>query len=134
MSREIKPSLIQKWARENPSLEISLWIETEMNTSGQVIKLKCKACTKFEKEISGMKKFKTTWIDGYTGGAKLCGLKEHVGGKPHGKVMRSFKATVLKLPSENDQRELETSITPEEMSRLTRKANIAYFAAKNDME
>ena len=53
-----------------------------------------------------MKMFKTTWIDGYTG-ANLCGLKEHVGGKPHGKAMRSFKATVLKLPSENDQRELD---------------------------
>ena len=107
MSRKIKSNLIQKWARENPSLEISLWIETEMNKSGQIIKLKCKACTKFEKEISGMKMFKTTWIDGYTA-AKLCGLKEHVGGKPDGKAMRSFKATVLKLPSENDQRELET--------------------------
>ena len=47
---------------------------------------------------------------------------------------RSFKATVLKLPSDNVHRELETSITPEEMSRLTRKANIAYFIAKNDME
>ena len=95
MSGEIKPSLIQKLAREIPSLEISLWIETEMNKSGLFIKLKCKACTKFKKEISGMKMFKTTWIDGHTG-AKLCGLKE-------------------------------------QMSRLMRKTNIAYFIAKNDM-
>ena len=79
-----------------------------------------------------MKMFKTTWIDGYTG-AKLCGLEEHVCGKSHGKAMRSFKETVLKLPSENDQRELEMSITPEDMSLLMRKVNIAYFIAKNDM-
>ena len=85
---------------------------------------------KIREEISGMKMFKTTRIDGYTG-AKLCGFKDHVGVKPHGKAMRSFEATVLKLPSENDQREFETSITPEEISCLTRKAKITYFIAKN---
>ena len=36
MSRSINPNLIQKWTRENPKL---------------VVNLKCKACTKFVKEI-----------------------------------------------------------------------------------
>ena len=64
MCREISQNLIEKWARENPSLEISLWLEKTKNENGKIVNLKCKACTHFESEISGMASFKKTWIDG----------------------------------------------------------------------
>ena len=54
-------------------------------------------------------------------------------GKPHEKALRSYKASVLGLPCERKQKEIDTSILKEEFSRLQRKANIAYFAAKNDI-
>ena len=54
-------------------------------------------------------------------------------GKPHEKALRSYKASVLGLPCERKQKEIDTSISKEEFSRLQRKANIAYFAAKNDI-
>ena len=94
--------------------------------------LKCKACTEFEKEISGMNGFRRTWIDGYTSG-KLDGLKDHAKGEPHKKAMRSYKVSVLSLPAEKNQKEIDTSVSQEEIARLKRKANIAYFAAKNEI-
>ena len=131
MSREISQNLIEKWARENPSLEISLWLEKTKNENGKIVK--CKACTHFESdEISGMASFKKTWIDGYTG-ARLVALKEHCNGKPHMKALRSSKASVLKMPAEVGQKDIDTSVSADEMKRLERKANIAYFAAKNDI-
>ena len=129
MSREISQNLVEKWARENPSLGISLWLEKTKNENGN---LKCKACTHFESEISGVASFKKTWIDGCTG-ARLVELKEHCNGKPQMKALRSFKASVLKMPAEVGQKDIDTSVSADEMERLERKANIAYFAAKNDI-
>ena len=85
LSREISQNLIEKWARENPSLEISPWLEKTKNENGKIVNLKCKACTHFESEISGMASFKKIWIDGYTG-ARLVALKEHCNGKPRMKA------------------------------------------------
>ena len=98
MSREISQNLIEKWARVNPSLEISLWLEKTKNENGKIVNLKSRACTHFEIEISIMTSFKKTWIDGYTG-ERLVALKEHCNGKPHMKALRSFKASVLKNAS-----------------------------------
>ena len=49
------------------------------------------------------------------------------------KVLRSFKASVLKMPAEVGQKVIDKSVSADEMKRLERKANIAYFAAKNDI-
>ena len=71
MSREVKLSLIQKWASDYPEINISLWINCTKNDKGRIMNLKCKACTEFEKEISGMNGFRRTWIDGYTSGNQM---------------------------------------------------------------
>ena len=42
---------------------------------------------------------KETWIDGY-GGGRLASLKDHCNGKPHMKVLCSFKVSVLKMLGE----------------------------------
>ena len=133
MSCEISQNLIEKWARENPSLEISLWLEKTKNDNWKIVNLKCKRhALTLKVKTSGMALFKKTWIDGYTG-ARLVALKEHCNGKPHMKDLRSFKASVLKMPTEVGQKDIDTSVSADEMKRLERKANIAYFAAKNDI-
>ena len=37
MARLLKPNLLQKWARENASLEISLWLEESKGKNGQIV-------------------------------------------------------------------------------------------------
>ena len=111
---------------------ISLWLEKEKNEKGKILSLKCKACIKFESKINNMSTFKETLIDAYSGG-RLASLKDHCNAKPHMKVLRSFKASVLKMPAEVGQKESDTSVSPDELKRPKRKANIAYFVAKNDI-
>ena len=133
MSRSISSNLIEKWARENLILEIPLWMEKVFDESRRVItKLRCQPCTEYLKEIEHLPTFKRNWIDGYDV-FKLYDVKKHVSGKPHEKALRSYKASVLGLSCEWKQKEIDTSISKEEFSRLQRKANIAYFAAKNDI-
>ena len=99
----------------------SLWLEKVKDEKENNLNLKCKACIKFEDEINGLSTFKKTWIDGYSGG-RLVSLKDHCNSKSHMKALRSFKASV------------DTSVSPDEFKRLKRNtANIAYFAAKNDI-
>ena len=130
MARSISSNLIEKWARENLFLEIPLWKEKVFDESRRVItKLRC---TEYLKEIEHLPTFKRNWIDGYDA-FKLYDVKKHVSGKPHEKALRSYKASVLGLPCERKQKEIDASISKEEFSRLQRKANIAYFAAKNDI-
>ena len=93
--------------------------------------MKCKACTKFEGEINSMSKLKKTWIEVYNGG-RLASIKDHCNGKLHMKILRSFKASILKIPAKVVQKEVDTDVSLDEFKRLKRKSNIAYFVAKND--
>ena len=67
MARELDQNLLEKWARENPKLEILLWLEKCKDNSGKITSFKCKACTMFEKGIDRMHNCKRTWIKGYSG-------------------------------------------------------------------
>ena len=51
-------------------------------SNGKVIKLKCKTCIKFEKEITSVRGFSTSWIVG-TDSVKKDSLAKHVAGDPH---------------------------------------------------
>ena len=90
------------------------------------------ACTAFEKEIDRMHNFQRTWIEGYSGG-RLVSMKDHCSGNPHVKALRSYKASILNLPAQSGQKEIDINVSQDEMKRLKRKANIAYFAMKNDI-
>ena len=79
-----------------------------------------------------MSTFKKTWIDDYSTG-RLVSLKNHCNGKSHMKASHSFKVPGLKIPVQVGQKEIDTSLSPGELKRLKRKANIAYFATKNDI-
>ena len=67
-----------------------------------------------------MSTFKKTWIDDYSEGR--FSLKDHCNGKPHVKALHSLKASVLKMSDKVGQKDVGS-----------KKANIAYFAAKNDI-
>ena len=75
---------------------------------------------------------KKTWIDGYSGG-RLVSLKDYCNGKAHMKGLGSFKLSVLKMLGEVCHKEVDTAVLPDKFKRLKRKANIVYFAAKNDI-
>ena len=64
-------------------------------------------------------------------------LKDHCISNSHMKALRSFKAIVLKMPAEVDQKKVHMSditwVSQNEFKRLKRKVNIAYFVAKNDI-
>ena len=49
------------------------------------------------------------------------------------KVSHSFRASVLKMLGEVNQKEVDMTVLPDEFKRLKRKANIAHLAAKNDI-
>ena len=48
-------------------------------------------------------------------------------------LIRSFKASVVKVPAEDGQKGVDTSVSPDEFKRLKRRANIAYSTAKNNI-
>ena len=48
------------------------------------------------------------------------------------KILRSFKASILKIPAKVVQKEVDTGVSLDEFKRLKRKSNIPYFVAKND--
>ena len=79
-----------------------------------------------------MHNFQRTWIEGYSGG-RLVSMKDHCSGNPHVKALRSSKASILNLPAQSGQKEIDINVSQDEMKRLKRKANIAYFAMKNDI-
>ena len=63
----------------------------------------------------------------------MVSIKNHCDGKPHIKTLPSFKASVLKIPAEVCQKEVDTSVLMDKFKRLKRKTNIAYFVDKNDI-
>lgn len=127
---EIARHLIKKWARENPGIEISLWLEKEKNEKGKVLSLKYKTCIKFEGELNRISTLKKTWLNGNTEG-RLIPLKYHCTSKLHMKALRSFTALVLKMLVEVDQKEL--TLSPDEFKRIKSEVIISYFVAKTDI-
>ena len=69
----------------------------------KILSVKCKVCM-LEGEINSMSTLKKTWVDGYSGG-RLVSLKDHCNGKPHLKVLCSFKVSLLKMLGEVGQKE-----------------------------
>ena len=69
-----------------------------------------------------MSTLKKTWIKGYSG-ARLASIKDHCNGKSQLKALCSLKASVLKIPAEVGQKEVETSVSLKEFKRLKNKAN-----------
>ena len=92
----------------------------------KILSLKCKACVEFQGEINRMSTLKKTWIEHCSGG-RLAAINDHCNGKPHMKTLCSFKASVLKIPSEVRQEEVSSL---DKLKRLKRKVN---FVAKNDI-
>ena len=72
---------------------------------GKCLILKYKTCIKFEGELNRVSTLKKIWLNVNTGG-RLIPLKYHCTSKPHMKALRSFKALVLKMLVEVDQKEL----------------------------
>ena len=100
--------IVKTLSREiSQHLEISLWLEKEKDEIGKILSLKCKPCIKFEDKVNSTSTFKKTRINGYTSG-RLVSLKAHCSDKPHMKASRSFKASVLKVSAEVDQKEVDT--------------------------
>ena len=79
--------------------------------------MNCKAAINFEGEMKSMSRLKKTWIEGYCGG-RLASIKGHCNGKPHMKTLGSFKASVLKIPVKVGQKEVDTSVSLDELKRL----------------
>ena len=109
---------------QNVSLEISLWLRKEKN---KILNLKCKEWIKFEGEINSMSTYNKTWIKGYSEW-RLVSTKDHYNSKPHMKALWSFISSILKMPAEVGQKDVGVSVS---LEKVKRKANIAYFAAKN---
>ena len=61
------------------------------------------------------------WVDGYEK-CKIYDLKNHAFGKLHEKALRPYKASIVKLPTDDNQKEIVTSVSVDEVCRLKRKA------------
>ena len=90
---DIDQKKIEKWMRDNPSLELSLWLETEKhnlkNTS-----LYCKSCRTFKSKIEKIKFYNNAWVEG-SRNYKISNVKDHCNSKPHKLSMEMYKASVL---------------------------------------
>ena len=104
LSRGIFQYLVEKWARENPGLEISLWLERRTKKGK---KMNCKPCIRLEGEISSM-----SVCNGYSGGRLASST--HCTCMLRMKALRSFKALVLKTPVEIGQEDVDMSVSPDD--------------------
>ena len=81
---DIDQKKIEKWMRDNPSLELSLWLETEKHNL-KITSLYCKSCRTFKSKIEKMKFYNNAWVEG-SRNYKISNVKDHC---------KMYKASVL---------------------------------------
>ena len=91
--RAVSVKTVEKWISENEKdLSTATWLVFERTDGDRyhVARLKCSVCTRFKRQLEGMRNYNPAFIDGSTN-VKTSSFKDHASTEMHKKAMDLHK-------------------------------------------
>ena len=134
--RAVSVKTVEKWISENEKgLSTAMWLVFERTDGDRyhVARLKCSVCTRFKRQLEGMRNYNPAFIDGSTN-VKTSSFKDHASTEMHKKAMNLHKKSESNYSIQTTP--IAKALYRIDSATLTttkKKFDIAYFIAKEGL-